>query len=137
MSNATAEISPEVKVEDAGPACKRITVTVPAKAVDARLETSFGNLANAAQLPGFSGAELANLVNVAAIRAAVLGGDVIDSALLDWARDRVLMGSERRSALLSQESRKLTAYHEGGHAIVALRTPAAMPLRFTIPPWVI
>lgn len=53
MSNATAEISPEVKVEDAGPACKRITVTVPAKAVDARLETSFGNLANEAQLPGF------------------------------------------------------------------------------------
>jgi len=53
MSNATAEISPEVKVEDAGPACKRITVTVPAKAVDARLETGFGNLANEAQLPGF------------------------------------------------------------------------------------
>jgi ATP-dependent metalloprotease len=67
-------------------------------------------------------------VNVAAIRAAVQGSDRIDSSLLDWARDRVLMGSERRSAQLSAESRKLTAYHEGGHAIVALRTPAAMPL---------
>jgi trigger factor len=53
MSNATAEIAPEVKVEDAGPACKRITVTVPATAVDARIESSFGNIQNEAQLPGF------------------------------------------------------------------------------------
>ena len=53
MSNATAEIAPEVKVEDAGPACKRITVTVPAKAVDARIESSFGNIQSEAQLPGF------------------------------------------------------------------------------------
>ena len=77
---------------------------------------------------GFSGAELANLVNVAAIRAAVQGADRIDSALLDWAKDRVLMGSERRSAVLSEESRRLTAIHEGGHALVALNTPGAMPL---------
>ncbi len=53
MSNATAELTPEVKVEDAGPACKRITVTVPAQAVDARIAASFGNLRDQAQLPGF------------------------------------------------------------------------------------
>jgi trigger factor len=53
MSNATAEMKPEVKVEDAGPARKRITVTVQAKDVDARLENGFGNLANEAALPGF------------------------------------------------------------------------------------
>lgn len=77
---------------------------------------------------GFSGAELANLVNVAAIRAAMLGEERINAALLDWARDRVLMGNERKSAQLSLDCRRLTAYHEGGHALVALRTPAAMPL---------
>ena len=53
MSNATAELKPEVKVEDAGPARKRITVTVQAKDVDARLENGFGNLAGEAALPGF------------------------------------------------------------------------------------
>ena len=53
MSNATAELKPEVKVEDAGPAKKRITVTVQAKDVDARLENGFGNLAGEAALPGF------------------------------------------------------------------------------------
>ena len=77
---------------------------------------------------GFSGAELANLVNVAAIRAAVVGEERITAGLLDWARDRVLMGNERRSAVISEENRRLTAYHEGGHALVALRTPGAHPV---------
>ena len=77
---------------------------------------------------GFSGAELSNLVNVAAIRAAVLGEDRITASLLDWARDRVLMGNERRSAVISDENRRLTAFHEGGHALVALRTPGAHPV---------
>ena len=77
---------------------------------------------------GFSGAELSNLVNVAAIRAAVQGEDRITASLLDWARDRVLMGNERRSAVISDENRRLTAFHEGGHALVALRTPGAHPV---------
>lgn len=84
---------------------------------------------------GFSGAELANLVNMAAIRAAVTGAEKIDEGLLDWARDRVLMGAERTSAVISEENKRLTAYHEGGHAIVALRTDGAMPLhKATITP---
>jgi len=77
---------------------------------------------------GLSGAELFNLINVAAIRAAVLDKERIDASLLDWARDRVLMGQERKSAQLTEESRRLTAYHEGGHAIVAVHTDAAMPI---------
>jgi ATP-dependent metalloprotease len=77
---------------------------------------------------GFSGADLANLVNTAAIQAALTGADRVTAAQLDWARDRVLMGHERKSAVLSEECRKLTAFHEGGHALVALRTDGAMPL---------
>ena len=77
---------------------------------------------------GFSGAELQNLINTAAIRAAVTGASELDERLLDWAKDRVLMGAERQSAVLSDESRRLTAYHEGGHALVALRTPGAAPV---------
>lgn len=84
---------------------------------------------------GFSGAELSNLINMAAIRAAVTGADRIDERLLDWARDRVLMGAERTSAVISEENKRLTAFHEGGHAIVALRTAGAMPLhKATITP---
>ena len=77
---------------------------------------------------GFSGAELANLVNVAAVQAALAGEERVTASRLDWARDRVLMGNERKSAVLSEECRRLTAYHEGGHALVALRTSGAMPL---------
>jgi ATP-dependent metalloprotease len=77
---------------------------------------------------GFSGAELANLVNVAAVQAAVTGETSIGGALLEWAKDRIIMGVERKSAVLTEESKRLTAYHEAGHAVVALRTPGAMPV---------
>ena len=77
---------------------------------------------------GFSGAELFNLVNIAAVQAAVAGETVIDAARLEWAKDRIVMGVERKSAVLTEESKRLTAYHEAGHAIVALRTPGAMPV---------
>ena len=77
---------------------------------------------------GFSGAELFNLVNMAAVQAAVSGETAISLERLEWAKDRIVMGVERKSAVLTEESKKLTAYHEAGHAVVALRTPGAMPV---------
>src|SRR6201984_3321179 len=70
--------------------------------------------------PGFSGADLANLVNEAALLAARRGKRVVTMVELEDAKDKVLMGAERRSMAMTDEEKKLTAYHEGGHAIVAL-----------------
>ncbi|GJM93891.1 hypothetical protein PR202_ga10484 [Eleusine coracana subsp. coracana] len=78
--------------------------------------------------PGFNGADLANLVNIAAIKAAVEGADKLTAAQLEFAKDRIIMGTERKSMFVSDESKKLTAYHESGHAIVALNTQGAHPI---------
>ncbi|KAJ1378639.1 P-loop containing nucleoside triphosphate hydrolase, partial [Sesbania bispinosa] len=78
--------------------------------------------------PGFNGADLANLVNVAAIKAAVEGAEKVTAAQLEFAKDRIIMGTERKTMFISEESKKLTAYHESGHAIVALNTEAAHPI---------
>ncbi|GMH08915.1 hypothetical protein Nepgr_010755 [Nepenthes gracilis] len=78
--------------------------------------------------PGFNGADLANLVNIAAIKAAVEGAEKLNSAQLEFAKDRILMGTERKTLFLSEESKKLTAYHESGHAIVAFNTEGAHPI---------
>ena len=78
--------------------------------------------------PGFSGADLANLVNEAALLAARRGKRVVGSDDLEDAKDKVMMGAERKSMVMSDEEKKLTAYHEAGHAIVALNEPESDPI---------
>lgn len=78
--------------------------------------------------PGFNGADLANLVNIAAIKAAVDGAEKLTAAQLEFAKDRIIMGTERKTMFITEESKKLTAYHESGHAIVALNTNGAHPI---------
>ncbi len=78
--------------------------------------------------PGFSGADLANLVNEAALLAARRGKRVVTMSELEDAKDKVLMGAERRSMAMTDEEKKLTAYHEGGHAIVALNVKGSDPI---------
>ena len=78
--------------------------------------------------PGFSGADLENLVNEAALIAAKKDKDHVDMADLEEAKDKVMMGKERRSVILSEEEKKTTAYHEGGHALVANLLPKADPV---------
>ncbi len=77
---------------------------------------------------GLSGAELANLVNEAAIAAARSDAATINSAIFDEARDKILMGAARRSMVQTEAARKLTAYHESGHALVAINTPGSNPI---------
>ncbi len=78
--------------------------------------------------PGFSGADLANLVNEAALIAARKGKDRVDMSDFEEAKDKVLMGTERRSLIISEEEKKNTAYHEAGHTLVAKLLPNADPV---------
>ena len=78
--------------------------------------------------PGFSGADLANVCNLAAIRASVLGKKWVDMSEIEYAKDKILMGDERKSAFISKETQECTAYHESGHAIVAIHTKGAHPV---------
>jgi cell division protease FtsH len=78
--------------------------------------------------PGFSGAELANLVNEAALLAVRSGRQLVTDHDFDQARDKVLMGAERKSLTMSEHERVTCAYHESGHAVVAALLPAADPL---------
>uniref|UniRef100_A0A6Q2XWP2 ATP-dependent zinc metalloprotease YME1L1 n=1 Tax=Esox lucius TaxID=8010 RepID=A0A6Q2XWP2_ESOLU len=77
---------------------------------------------------GFSGADLENLVNQAALKAAVDGKDMVTLKELEFAKDKILMGPERRSVEIDQKNKEITAYHESGHAIVAYYTKDAMPI---------
>ncbi|KAJ8925527.1 hypothetical protein NQ315_009366 [Exocentrus adspersus] len=77
---------------------------------------------------GFTGADLENMVNQAALRAAIDGADCVSMKYLESARDKVLMGPERRSRIPDEEANLITAYHEGGHAIVAYFTKDSHPL---------
>jgi cell division protease FtsH len=78
--------------------------------------------------PGFSGADLANLVNEAALLAARRNRKVVSIKELEEAKDKVMMGAERRSMVMDENERRLTAYHESGHAIVAIYSPASDPI---------
>ena len=77
---------------------------------------------------GFSGADLANLVNEAALNAARYNQKVVQMQDFEFAKDKVLMGSERRSMIISDEEKKVTAVHEGGHALLAVLLPYADPI---------
>jgi cell division protease FtsH len=78
--------------------------------------------------PGFSGADLANLVNEAALMAARKNRRMVTMSDFEMAKDKVMMGAERRSMAMNEEEKRNTAYHEGGHAIVALNVPLADPV---------
>lgn len=78
--------------------------------------------------PGFTGADLANIVNEAALNAARYNKKVVAMSDFEIAKDKVLMGAERRSMVLSDDEKKLTAYHEAGHTLVGLKVPSADPV---------
>ena len=78
--------------------------------------------------PGFSGADLANLVNEAALTAARVGRRFVAMDDFEAAKDKIMMGAERRSMVLTQEQKEKTAYHEAGHAIVGLKLPKCDPV---------
>ena len=78
--------------------------------------------------PGFSGADLANLTNEAALLAARRGKRLVAMAEFEDAKDKVMMGTERRSMVMTDDEKKMTAYHEAGHALVAIHEPASDPI---------
>jgi cell division protease FtsH len=78
--------------------------------------------------PGFSGADLANLVNEAALYAARLGKRLVAMSEFEFAKDKVMMGAERKSMVMTEDEKRMTAYHEAGHAIVAIHEPASDPI---------
>lgn len=78
--------------------------------------------------PGFSGADLENLVNEAALMAARAGAKEINLDLLEQAKDKIMMGAERRSMIINEKEKKVTAYHEAGHALVAWLLPDTDPI---------
>ena len=78
--------------------------------------------------PGFSGADLMNLVNESALLAARRGKRVVTRTEFEDARDKIMMGAERRTLMMTEDEKKLTAYHEAGHALVSVSMPASTPI---------
>ena len=92
------------------------------------LDSGVDPLVIARGTPGFSGADLANLINEAALFAARYSDKKIDQSHLDLAKDKIMMGAERKSMILSEEQKRITAYHEAGHAIVGRLCPTHDPV---------
>jgi len=92
------------------------------------LDSGVDPLVIARGTPGFSGADLANLINEAALFAARYSDKKIDQSHLDLAKDKIMMGAERKSMILSEEQKRITAYHEAGHAIVGRLCPSHDPV---------
>ena len=92
------------------------------------LDSGVAPLVIARGTPGFSGADLANLINEAALFAARYSDKKIDQSHLDLAKDKIMMGAERKSMILSEEQKRITAYHEAGHAIVGRLCPTHDPV---------
>ncbi|PMD34981.1 ATP-dependent metallopeptidase Hfl [Hyaloscypha variabilis F] len=89
----------------------------------------------AAGTPGFSGAELENIINQAAVHASKAKAQAVSMLDFEWAKDKVMMGAERKSMVMSQKEREMTAYHEAGHALAIMFTPGTNPLhKVTIMP---
>ncbi len=78
--------------------------------------------------PGFTGADLENLINEAALMAARLGDDKVTLPILEKAKDKIMMGAERKSMIISEKEKEITAYHEAGHALVARLLPGTDPI---------
>ncbi len=78
--------------------------------------------------PGFTGADLENLINEAALMAARIGDDKVTLPVLEKAKDKIMMGAERKSMIISEKEKKITAYHEAGHALVARLLPNTDPI---------
>ncbi|MBF0607922.1 MAG: ATP-dependent zinc metalloprotease FtsH [Magnetococcales bacterium] len=101
-------------------------LNVHTKAIPVSVDVNLAIIARGT--PGFTGADLANLVNEAALLAARVSKETVDMDDFDKAKDKVLMGVERRSMIISDEEKKNTAYHESGHALVAKLTPGTDPV---------
>jgi cell division protease FtsH len=78
--------------------------------------------------PGFSGAQLANMINEAALLATRSGSQTVDMKILEEAKDKVMMGAERRSMIITEKEKRITAFHEAGHALVACMLPGSDPV---------
>lgn len=108
-----------------------LEVHATGKPIDRRVELS----SVAKRTPGFTGADLANVMNEAALLTARDGGNVIDERAIDEAIDRVMAGPQRSSRIMNEHERKVTAYHEGGHALVAAALRNSAPVtKITILP---
>jgi ATP-dependent metalloprotease len=89
----------------------------------------------AAGTPGFSGAELENIINQAAVHASKAKAKAVSMFDFEWAKDKVMMGAEKKSMVITQKEKEMTAYHEAGHALVIMFTPGFDPLhKITIMP---
>lgn len=112
---------------------RELILKVHAKKIPLADDTDFKVIARGT--PGFTGADLENMVNEAALLAARKGKKQVTMAFLDEAKDKVMMGAERRSMIITEKEKEITAYHEAGHALVALLLPGTDPVhKITIIP---